>query len=86
MVRLAAARKAGKVAEDASRQLLRLHRLEARSEVAQCGWLCDDPISGKVSGVRRHLAAYRDDVVDVALRVRTSRDRQSDQVHIRGPL
>jgi hypothetical protein len=38
--------------EDASRQLLRLHRLEARSEVAQCGRLLDDPVSRKVSGVR----------------------------------
>src|ERR1700722_6919436 len=68
------------------RQSLCLHRLEARCEVAQCGWLCDDPIPGKVSGVGGHLAAHRNDVVDVALRVGAPRDRQPDQVHIRRPL
>jgi hypothetical protein len=60
--------------EDASRQLLRLYWLEVRSEVAHCGWLCDDPISREVRRVSRHLAAHRDDVVDVAPRVRASRD------------
>jgi hypothetical protein len=48
---------------------MRLHRLEASREVAQRGRLLDDPISGKVSRVRRHLAAHRDDAVDVALSV-----------------
>ena len=60
-------------------------RLEPRREMPQLRRLLDDPVARQILGAGGDVRHDLDHVVDVALRVGASRDREPDQVR-RGRL
>lgn len=60
-----------------------MQRREVRREMAQRRGLLHDAESVQFVGPVSHVGHCFDDVIDMALGVRTSRNREADQIHCR---